>query len=172
VNWLIVVLRLLHIFAGVFWAGAIFTLIRFVMPAVKASGPEGGRFVRRIAVEAGLTKALVAAGFTTVLAGLALLWHDSAGFNSAWMGSGMGVVFSIGGLAGLGALTTGARTGMTIGKLGALGAAIEGKGGPPSPEQAAEMQRLQARMVGSTRATAIQLAIAVICMAVARYVVF
>ena len=41
-NWLIVVLRLLHIFAGVFWAGAVFMLTRFVMPAVAASGPEGG----------------------------------------------------------------------------------------------------------------------------------
>jgi uncharacterized membrane protein len=172
VNWLIVVLRLLHIFAGVFWAGAVFMLTRFVMPAVAASGPEGGRFVRRVAIEQGLSKALVAAGLTTVLAGLALLWHDSAGFNGAWMGSGMGVMLSIGGLAGVGAVAAGIRTGLTIGKLSALGAAIEGKGGPPAPEQAAEMQRLQARLAGSTRATAIQLVIAVICMAVARYVVF
>jgi uncharacterized membrane protein len=172
VDWLIVILRVLHIFTGVFWAGAVFMLVRFVMPAAAASGPEGGRFMRRLAVERGLSRALVAAGLTTVLAGLALLWIDSGGFGAGFMGTGMGVTLSIGALAGIGAVATGIRSGMTVGSLARMGATVEAQGGPPSPEQATELQRLQVRLARSTRATAIQLVVTVVCMAAARYVVF
>jgi len=172
VNWLIVVLRFLHIFAGVFWAGAVFAVSVFVLPTAAASGPEGGRFIRRLTLERGLTRAMIIAGVITVLAGLALLWNDSAGFQPSWMGSGMGVMLSIGGLAALGALTTGVHAAAMASRMGKLGAAIEAAGGPPSAEQAAQVQQYQARLAARSRAVAAMLAIAVVCMAVARYVAF
>jgi hypothetical protein len=171
-NWLIVVLRFLHIFFGVFWAGAVFTTARYILPTVVVSGPEGQRFMLRLALERGLTRAMIVAGTITVLAGLMLMWHDSAGFQRSWMGSGMGVMLSVGALAAVGALATGIRSAMLAAKLGRLAAAMQAKGGPPTPEQQTEAQGLGARLAAGARAVAIQLVIAVLCMAVARYVVF
>lgn len=171
-NWLLVVLRLLHIFAGVFWAGSVFTVARFVLPLAATLGAEGQRFMRRLTLERGLTRAMIASGTVTILAGLALLWNDSGGFQRAWMGSGMGVVLSIGGLSALGALTSGIQAAVAVSRLGRLGDAIQAQGGPPSAEQAALLQQFGAKLPRASRATAIQLAIAVVCMAVARYIFF
>ena len=171
-NWLIVVLRLLHIFAGVFWAGAIFTLARFVLPAVAATGPAGQQFMRQLTMVQGLTKTMTIAGLTTVLAGLALMWHDSAGFNAGWMGSGMGVVLSIGGLSGIGAAAVGIRSGIKASRLGELFKEMDAAKGSPRPEVVAEIQRIGAALAAGVRAVAIMLAVTVVCMAVARYVQF
>ncbi len=171
-NWLIVVLRFLHVFAGVFWAGSVFTVTGFVMPLTATMGADGQKFMRRLTLERGLTRGMIGAGAVTVLAGLALMWLDSAGFQGAWLGSGMGIMLSIGGLAALGALTTGIMTARIVARLGRLADAVQAQGGPPKPEQGAELQQLGARLPRLGRATAIQLAIAVLCMAVARYVVF
>jgi uncharacterized membrane protein len=172
VNWLIVALRLLHIVAGVFWAGAAFVMSGFVLPAAAASGPEGGRFVRRLALERGLTRSMIGAGVITVAAGLALLWIDSGGFQAGFMGTGMGVMLSIGGLAALGALATGLRSAAMAFRLGRLAATMEAQGGQPTPEQAGQVQQVQARLAARARAAAVMLAIAVVCMAVARYAAF
>jgi uncharacterized membrane protein len=171
-NWLIVLLRLLHIFAGVFWAGAIFTLARFVLPTVATLGPAGQQFMRQLALERGLTKTMTIAGIVTVLAGLALLWHDSSGFQPAWMGSGVGVVLSIGGLSGIGAAVVGVRSGMKASRLGQLFNEMDAEGAAPNPEQLAEAQAIGAKLAAGVRAVAIMLIVTVVCMAVARYVVF
>jgi len=46
----------------VFWAGAIFTLARFVLPAVAATGPAGQQFMRQLTMVQGLTKTMTMAG--------------------------------------------------------------------------------------------------------------
>ncbi len=40
----VVLLRLVHIGAGVFWVGSVFTFFVFVQPAAVAVGPDGQRF--------------------------------------------------------------------------------------------------------------------------------
>jgi len=172
VNWLIVVLRLLHIFAGVFWAGAIFTLARFVLPAVAATGPAGQQFMRQLTMVQGLAKTMTLAGVTAVLAGLWLMGIDSAWFQPSWMGSGMGVMLSIGGLSGIGAAVVGVRSGMKAARLGGLFKELDAAKGSPKPEVVAEVQQISAKLAAGVRAVAIMLTITVICMAVARYVVF
>lgn len=171
-NWLIVVLRLLHIFGGVFWAGAVFTLARFVLPAVAAMGPVGQQFMRQLTMVQGLTKAMTIAGVVTVLAGLWLMWNDSAGFQPAWMGSGIGVMLSIGGLSGIGAAASGVRSGMKAARLGQLFRELDAAKGAPQPEVVAEVQQIGAKLASGVRAVAVMLAITVACMAVARYVQF
>ena len=171
-NWLIVVLRLLHIFAGVFWAGAIFTLARFVLPAVAATGPAGQQFMRQLTMVQGLTKTMTIAGLATVVAGLWLMGIDSAWFQPAWMGSSMGIVLSIGGLGGIGAAAVGVRSGMKAARLGRLFKELDASKGTPKPELVAEIQQIGAKLASGVRAVAVMLAIAVVCMAVARYVVF
>jgi len=54
--------------------------------------------------------------------------------------------------------------------MGALGQEMRATDGPPKPEQLAAMQTLQKRLATAGRAGAILLVIAVIGMAVARYI--
>ena len=55
-------------------------------------------------------------------------------------------------------------------RLGALAATIAKAGGPPAPDQRAEMQRLQGRMATAAQIVAFLLVLATAAMAVARYV--
>jgi hypothetical protein len=69
------------------------------------------------------------------------------------------------------ALTIGATVNVPTSKqFGAVAAAVQAKGGPPSPEQAAEMQRLQRRLGSALRAVAALLVLATAAMALARYI--
>jgi uncharacterized membrane protein len=170
--WLVVALRILHIVAGVFWIGSLFTIAAFVMPAAVAFGPEGQRFLRRLAVQHRLSRAMAGSGVVTVLAGLWLVWIDSGGFQSAWFRTGMGTVLSLGGLAAIGTLAVGIRTGILVHRLDRFARGIEAAGGPPGAEQLAEMQAMGARLKATSRAAMIQGVIAVLCMAAARYVSF
>ena len=105
--WLILVLRLIHIICGVFWAGGTFGFVGFVEPTASASGPEGGRFVQALALKSGYPQSMMGAGLLAVLSGAWLLWLDSGGFQPAWMARGMGVALSIGALSGLAAAVLG-----------------------------------------------------------------
>ena len=58
----------------------------------------------------------------------------------------------------------------TAKKLGDLGASVRAAGGPPSAEQAAEMQRLQGRLAGAMKVAAVLVVATAALMAVARYV--
>jgi hypothetical protein len=42
-------LRVIHIGCGVFWTGAAIYQAAFVLPAAQSLGPEGGRFMQRLA---------------------------------------------------------------------------------------------------------------------------
>jgi hypothetical protein len=168
---MLILLRLTHVLFGVFWAGtAMFNAI-FLIPAVRALGPAGGHVMQEIAAKRKLPVYFLVAGILTVLSGLALYWHDSAGFsNHEFMRSAGGVTFGIGGLFALTAVLIGifvvTPAAMRAAKLGAAIAA----GGKPTPEQAAEMQRLQVRLGMMAMLAAGLLTITTICMAVARYV--
>jgi hypothetical protein len=87
------------------------------------------------------------------------------------MHTGQGRTFSAG--AAIAILT--AIFGMVVNtpaakKMDVLMSSIQTAGTPPSPEQAAEMTRLQNRLYRATQATAVLLLLVVICMGVARYV--
>jgi putative copper export protein len=43
-----VVLRVLHIFAGIFWAGATAAFVYFVAPAAAQTAPEGDKFMMNL----------------------------------------------------------------------------------------------------------------------------
>jgi uncharacterized membrane protein len=43
-----IILRLIHILAGIFWVGTAFLLAGFLAPTLRATGSEGGRFMRHL----------------------------------------------------------------------------------------------------------------------------
>lgn len=163
-------LRLIHILAGVFWAGAMFLMAGFLLPTVGATGEAGGRFMQHLIQRRRLPTFLGIAVGLTVLSGVTMYARMAAATHGAWASTPPGMAYGIGGLAAiLGAsvgLLVGSRAG---GRMAALGQSIAQAGRPPSPEQQAEIQRLQGRMRFAARTAAGLLAIAVSAMAVGRY---
>ena len=165
-NTLTIVLRLLHIFAGVVWAGTSILFYFIIGPAISATGDAGKTFIGYLITKARFTTIISIAAGTTVLAGLLLYWIDSQGFTSPWMTSGAGIGFAIGGLAGITAFVVGIMFGRNNTELVRIGSQIQG---PPTPEQLAAIQGVQARqkVLGPILATSIIIAVAF--MATARY---
>ena len=75
------ILRLVHILSGVFWAGVNFTMAGFITPSVKATAPGSGGFMQHLAQKSGLPRYAEIAGWLTIIAGLALYWILSDGFQ-------------------------------------------------------------------------------------------
>ncbi|HEY3248861.1 MAG TPA: hypothetical protein VGK88_11280 [bacterium] len=165
----VAVLRIFHIGSGVFWAGATIFIVSFLLPTVQAAGPEGGRFMQRLA-QGPYTRAVLVVAAVNILSGLLLYWRDSAGLRSEWIGSAFGLTLTLGALAAIIGYVWGFLVNKpTADRLGEVGKAVVAAGGPPSPEQAAEMKRLQAKLTNGARLVAYLLGFTVLAMAAARY---
>jgi len=163
------IFRLVHIFAGVFWAGANFVMAGFITPSVKATAPESGKFMGYLAQKSGFPRYAELSGWLTILAGLGLYWIISNGFAIAWFTTQRGIILTLGGLLAIIAFIIGYAISKPASKeLGKLGQEIQASGGPPSPEQLAEVQAQQNKLTQGARWTAILLAFSVIGMALSR----
>ena len=168
---MLIFLRFTHILFGVFWAGTAMFTAAFLLPAVRTLGPAGGPVMQQIAQKQKLSVYFLVAGIFTVLSGIALYWYDSAGFTNEFMRSGGGMTFAIGGVLAIIAALLGIFVATPLGiRAGKLGATIAAGGKPPSPEQAAEMQRIQVKLGLSSLLAACLLTLTTIAMAVARYI--
>ena len=92
---------------GVFWVGAVLFIAAFLVPSVRAAGPAGGAIMRQLVEVRKLPLWLMGASVLTILSGIGLYWVDSAGFQSAWLGSGPGRTFGLGGVLALAAAVLG-----------------------------------------------------------------
>ncbi|MGE5262727.1 MAG: hypothetical protein ACM3S0_05055 [Acidobacteriota bacterium] len=166
---LILLVRLIHIFSGIFWAGSIFVFAGFIQPAAQATGPDSAKFMQRL-LGGPWAVALTLAPPLTVLAGLTLYWIDSAGLRIEWIGSPSGIGFTVGGLVGLTAFFIGffplRRTSL---KLTALNTEIHAAGRAPTREESSRAEAFQVQMTTYVLYTAICLAVAVAAMATSRY---
>jgi hypothetical protein len=166
----IVVLRLVHILAGVFWAGTMLFFVTFLEPSIREIGPDGGRVMQALMRRRYFTIMPVIAGLT-VLSGIGLLERVSGTFQSAWMGSPQGIALSVGGIVSLVAFAIGVflmrPAALRVGSL--MQQASQTSQGPDREAIQAHIQRLRGRARTSARAVASLLAVAVVTMAVARY---
>lgn len=163
-----IILRLTHIFSGTMWVGSAIFMTLFLEPVVRAAGAEGGRFMSRLVTTTSVAKYMAGSSLLTVLAGIVLYGLD-ASFNSSWVTSREGIIFSIGSLAGIIAFATGTFViAPTSRRIGALGAEIAMAGGPPTTVQLNEMTTLQERAQSSSRLEVILMVITVLGMAGAR----
>jgi hypothetical protein len=106
---------------------------------------------------------MTVAAVLVVLSGLRLY---SMRFSMAFLGTPEGIVLTLGGVLGLGAFVLGVFVQRPIGqRLGALAAQVQAGGGPPTPEQAAEMDRLRERIGRVGRLTAWHLLVSAFLMA-------
>jgi hypothetical protein len=156
----VALLRLVHIVAGGFWAGSVMLLGWFITPSAREAGPGAGPFMQAL-LKRRLAPIMIGAGVVTVLAGI-WLWAIHMPSLERWQGWAL----TIGALSAITALVVGIGWQRpTAAKVQALGAQIAAGGGPPTPEQGAEMGLLQARMAGFASVLAVLLAIALAGMA-------
>ena len=167
---LMIVMRLLHVVLGVFWAGALFFMAWFLIPSVGEAGPDGAKVVQALQ-RRGIMTVLPIAAITTILSGLVLMWRVSAGFQPEWSRSPTGMALGIGAVAaivgfgiGLGVMRPAQM------KAGALAETLATLTDPGARgTRMAEIQALRLRSGKAARWVAALLVISVATMAVARY---
>jgi hypothetical protein len=170
-NVFMIVFRIVHIVAGVAWAGSVFLLVVFVQPSVAAIAPAGAPFMAELLGKRKLVDRILMYAATTIVGGLVLYLRawDQVGSFGDWVGSTYGAVLTIGALAAIAAFLIGLfGTRPSVQRMLALGRQIAAEGAP-APELAAGMQRLQIRMKNLARASLGLIAISVLAMATARY---
>jgi uncharacterized membrane protein len=155
-------LILLHVFFAILWAGGAIAAGFFIIPSVLEAGPAGGSVMGGI-VRRRFPIVMTASGLVVVLTGARLYMMR---FSADWLGTAHGVLLSIGVVAGLGAFVIGLFVQKpTVDRMGKLGAKLASAGTPPSPEDAAEMERLRARVGKVGRVLAWHLIVAAVLMA-------
>ena len=164
---LLMILRLTHVGTAVFWAGASFTLLGYVQPAVIATGQEGQKFIQHLMLQTRLSPMLGLAATLNFASGL-WMYLRIFGDGGNPFSSGYGTFLTLGAVAGIGAWAAGlVLQGRTNIQMKRLSKEMTVGGGPPSPEQIAQMTGLADRVQLGARITTLLLVIAVIGMSMA-----
>jgi uncharacterized membrane protein len=171
-EWFFIVFRILHIGAGVAWAGSVFFLVMFVQPSAAAIAPAGAPFMAELLGARRLVDRILVIASVTIVAGLILYlrdMNDAGGFGD-FLGTNYGRALTIGGVTAIAAFLVGLfGTRPTVQRLLALGRQIASSEGPPSPDLIAQLPALQDLTKILARISLGLLGIAVVAMATARY---
>jgi uncharacterized membrane protein len=148
--------RTLHILFAASWFGAAAILTLYLLPVLRQLGAVGETTLQGLTGR-GLHRFMAASSGITVLSGLWLYWTLTAGFSASAMSSTAGMVFGLGGLAGvLAAMLGGGVIGRSIMRIEALSAS----GADP-----AQIAGLQQRIAIASRLVLALLIFALLAMA-------
>lgn len=167
-----IVLRLLHIIAGVLWVGSAFLFVGFIGPSAAEVAPTAGPLLHAAVKKRKVAKIITGLGFTTVVAGWIMWFRNMNQYGSLgdWMSSGFGLGLTIGGVLATIAFFEGAfGVGRNVERLVDLGDEVAASGGPPSPEQQSQIDRVGADLEKFGKIDLVLLLLAVAAMATARY---
>jgi hypothetical protein len=163
-----IVFRLIHILAGVFWVGTALFFALFFEQTISTTGPAGGVVMGRLTLTR-FPMVMAGSAILTIVAGILMYWSDSGGFNLHWIAGPSGLALTIGSLAGIAAFILGAVVQTpTTARIAALQKEILASGQPPTPAQQETLHALQVRMSQASRWGAMLMVMAVIGMALAR----
>jgi hypothetical protein len=163
-------LRLVHVVLGVFWAGTLIFFATFLIPAIRDTGPQGGKVMAALQ-ERGLMNVIPATAILTVLSGMWLYWRLSDGFTNAWMTTPYGIAMGSGGVLAIVGLAIGVGVMRPAAlRVNALGRAMAANPDDPgNAAKGAEAQQLRQRIASAGKIVAILLALATAAMAVGRH---
>lgn len=166
----LVILRAVHILAGVYWAGAVFVVVTFLVKAVADAGPAGGQVMSAL-IRRRFLDAIPAVALVTVLSGLELYRRASGSYSVDWMRSPTGMGLSIGAVTGILALLIGGIVGRpnTLQAAALMARAATMADGMEKAALITRAGQLRARGTGAIQGAAVFLLISVLCMAVSRY---
>lgn len=162
-----VILRLIHVLSGVFWAGATIVFASHITPSVKATGEAGQKFMGYLSGKAKISNALGIAGTLALLSGLTM--YVMQGWENR-LDTASGIGLTIGVILGAGAYFHGlfVQRKAILG-MQSLGMQIAASGGPPSPDQAAAMGKLAGKVERNGVILAYVLALTVVLMGTFQY---
>lgn len=166
----VVLMRLLHVGVGAFWVGSSIYLAVFILPAIQAAGPEGGKVMGILPKTRHLPFVMDTVTAITIVTGALLYFKLSSGLQTEWITSRYGMSLTLGGLSALAAYIIGFVVNRpTVARMNKIGAAAAQAGGPPSPQQMTELMALRARLTMAINVIAALLTFSVAAMGVARY---
>lgn len=169
---LMIILRVIHIFAGVYWVGVSFFNISFLQPTVRATGAEGAKVMQHLTRGTRFTSTMYAIATLNLASGLVMYWVIS-GFSLSFLSTGYGLVLTIGAIAGLVAWLVAILVIRGILKeMGSIGQQIQFQGAPPTPEQSAQLGNIGARLSSVGMANLVFMTIALLGMSIAQYATF
>jgi hypothetical protein len=165
-----VVLRLVHVFGGVFWAGTMIFVAVLLEPSIRENGPEGGK-VQASLMRRGLLTIMPVVALLVILTGIDLIRRVSGGFAPEWFASPTGRTLSLGMASTIVAFLFGVLIMRPAAiKLAALSqAAAQLPAGAEKESTMARIQALRGRARLGGRIVASLLSLAVVTMAIARY---
>jgi hypothetical protein len=147
--------RTLHILLAALWLGAGALLTLYLLPTLRRLGPAGQPTLRSLE-GLGLSRFMAAIGGLTLVSGLSLYWTLTAGLDATAIRSPSGIVFGLGGVAGiLAGIIAGAVISRSIKRLDALG---------DHPADSAEAIALHRRIAIASRLALALLLVAVVAM--------
>ena len=167
-QYVVIVLRLLHVVGGALWVGGGALSFLLLIPAIKSAESAGQAVMQKLGPRFHAYMGMIAT--ITVFSGALLYSRLFIGTGIKWIWStGPGLAFTFGALAGIVSFIIGAGVfGPTQKKIATLGAEMA-SGGRPSMEQIAQMNNLQVFLMKAQRLDFILLTSALGAMAVARY---
>ncbi len=163
--YLIWLLRIIHIVAGVFWVGGALFMTFFVAPTVGALGEPGQKFVGHLMNNLKFSNRMAIASGLTILAG-AILYGLDARAGEAWLQSSFAIGLGIGAAFAVIGFVFGILVGRTTTAMAQLGAQVQGK---PTAEQMTRIQGMQSQLRTYSIVNVASLLLATIFMAIARY---
>lgn len=166
--YVILVLRIAHVAGGIIWVGSAILYLFLLIPVARSTESTGQKFLQNLGPRFGKMMGIVTT--VTVLSG-ALLYARffTGGISFIWQ-TGAGSAFTVGAVAAIASYVMGAAVfGKMQEKIATLGGQMASAGGPPKPEQVAEMNQLQGSLMKAYRFDFVLLVVAMVAMAVARY---
>jgi len=166
----VLVLRVIHIGAGAFWVGAVYTFFLYVQPSVVAVGPDGTKFMYYLIHHMRFPLVILSSAIVTVAAGIWLLTITSNGLAPEILFSVSRLGYTVGGVAailtlGVGGLYVFPRT-RTVERT--VGRMLD-EGRPPTPDEQQTLARAGRESRQAGWLVLIGLAVAVVSMATAQY---
>jgi uncharacterized membrane protein len=165
------VVRLIHILAAIFWVGSVALFTLFLTPAAAEVGPAAGPLIANLVAKRRAVRAIAGSGIVTVVAGAFAYWHDAqvSGGVGNFVDTAYGRVLTIGAIAAL----VGLAIGLSIvlpGVEGAvrLGGRIAAAGADATPDMREHLGAMQRRNKRASRTVLAFLVLAAAAMATAQ----
>ena len=166
----VLILRLVHIGAGAFWTGAVFTTFVFLQPTALALGPSAAPFQAHLIRNRRFALVVLLSAAVTVAAGLWLLWITTDGLDPEIALAPSHLGFTLGGAVAVITFVLGASYvyPRTV-RVARIVAGMLAEGRPPTAEEQALLATLRGQLGRAGWIVIAGLTIAVSAMATARY---
>ena len=163
-----IVLRLIHIFSGVFWVGAVWMLTTYIGSTARALGKDAAPFMQHFTLRSGFQRTISIAAGLSLLSGSWLYWINFG--DAIVVNTGRGLALTFGATAGIIAFFIGALViGRNTNKIRALADSMAASGGPPSKDNLGMMQSLQEKVASAGALTAVFMVLALIGMTLSEH---